>query len=707
MINNTKITDIFAMNLFNDANMKKYLSNDVYRELKDTIDNNKQLDVKLADQVAIGLKNWAIENGVTHYTHWFQPLTGTSAEKHDAFISIDKKGKTILEFKGKNLCRGETDASSFPTGGIRATFEARGYTLWDVTSPAFIKSDTAGNKILYIPTAFCSYNGEALDKKTPLLRSMVALNKSAMKLLKILGIEANMVQGNVGAEQEYFLIDRKDYMKRDDLRFCNRTLFGVLPPKAKETGNHYYGNIKDRVSKFMAEVNQELWKLGITAKTEHNEVAPCQHELVPIFSTTNIATDQNQIIMEMLKSVAERHKLTCILHEKPFMGINGSGKHNNWSLTTDTGINLLKPSKSKDVKDNLLYLLTLIAIISAVDEYSALLRMSAANPGNDHRLGRKEAPPAIISIFIGDEVENIFESILNSTETIATRKKALITGVSTLPDVSQDYSDRNRTSPFALTGEKFEFRMVGSSATLANPNTILNTITAEYFDRISKRLENCSKDCLVKESYEIIKDLYAEHKKIIYKGNNYSKEWVRESRQRGLLNIKNCVDAYDCMVEQKSIDLFSKHNVLTEKELKSRREIYLQNYIDIALIEKDTLIEMLEKQILPHAFEYTSKLAQQISNIEKINSVYTIQQEEKLDTISKAILKLNGIISKLNNNSAKLSKYRSIRNSARFVRDNINVLLSQARENINILESKVPQDSWPLPTYKDILYYEE
>ena len=529
MENNTKrITDYFGEYVFNDEVMQEYMSEGTYKELREVIDSGKTLGLDLANRVAEAMKEWAMNNGATHYTHWFQPLTGATAEKHDSFISIDKHGKTILEFTGKNLSKGEADASSFPSGGIRAVFEARGYTVWDCSSPAFIKKIANNRAILYIPTAFCSYNGEALDKKTPLLRSMEALNREGVRLMHLLGYkDVNKVVANVGGEQEYFLIDKKHYDKRTDLKFTGRTLFGSNAPKGQEQNDQYYASIKTRVSNYMAELNDELWKLGITAKTQHNEAAPCQHELAPIFCTANIATDQNQIIMDTMKRVAEKFDLVCLLHEKPFANVNGSGKHNNWSVLTDSGINLLKPGKNPG--ENRLFLLTIMAVIAGVDEYADLIRTSASNAGNEHRLGGHEAPPSIISVYIGEDLQSVIDNFVNGNSSGLAQKQLINTGVNYLAELKKDTSDRNRTSPFAFTGNKFEFRMVGSSATLSNPNTTINTIVAEMFARIADELESINENDRSEKVIEIIKTLYSEHKRVIFNGNNYSKEWLREA----------------------------------------------------------------------------------------------------------------------------------------------------------------------------------
>ena len=613
-----RITDYFGENVFNDEVMQEYMSLDTYKELREVIDSGKSLGLDLANRVAEAMKEWAMNNGATHYTHWFQPLTGATAEKHDSFISIDKHGKTILEFTGKNLSKGEADASSFPSGGIRAVFEARGYTVWDCSSPAFIKKIANDRAILYIPTAFCSYNGEALDKKTPLLRSMEALNREGVRLMHLLGYnDVNKVTANVGGEQEYFLIDKKHYDLRPDLKFTGRTLFGSNAPKGQEQNDQYYASIKTRVANFMAELNDELWKLGITAKTQHNEAAPCQHELAPIFCTSNIATDQNQIIMDTMKKVAEKFGLVCLLHEKPFANVNGSGKHNNWSVLTDTGLNLLKPGKNPS--SNTLFLLAITAVIAGVDEYADLIRTSASNPGNEHRLGGHEAPPSIISVYIGDDLQNVIDNFVAGNSSDVAQKQFIDTGVNYLAELSKDTSDRNRTSPFAFTGNKFEFRMVGSSATLSNPNTTINTIVAEMFARIANELESVNESERQNKVVEIIKRLYEEHKRVIFNGNNYSKEWLREAKKRGLNNITNCIDAYESLTTPKSVELFGKHKVMSEVELQSRREIYLDVYNKVINIEARTMLMMVKHDMIPAIIEYKNKLAQTINALNTVS----------------------------------------------------------------------------------------
>lgn len=701
---NTRITDYFGKYVFDNAVMQEYMSPETYAELRSVIDAGKTLGLDLANRVAEAMKEWASDNGATHYTHWFQPLTGTTAEKHDSFISIDKKGNTILEFTGKNLSKGEADASSFPSGGIRATFEARGYTVWDCSSPAFIRKTGNGNAILYIPTAFCSYTGEALDKKTPLLRSMEALNREGVKLLRTLGINVGRVTASVGGEQEYFLIDRKHYEKRTDLRFTGRTLFGADAPKGQEQNDQYYGSIRTRVSEFMAELNHELWLLGITAKTQHNEAAPSQHELAPIFCTANIATDQNQLIMETMKKVAEKFGLVCLLHEKPFANVNGSGKHNNWSVTTDTGLNLLKPGHNP--RENALFLLTFTAVIAGVDEYADLIRMSASNPGNEQRLGGNEAPPSIISIYIGDDLENIMESLVNGDTTTESAKQYINTGVNYLAELIKDASDRNRTSPFAFTGNKFEFRMVGASATLSNPNVMLNTIVAEQFSRITEELQSVSESERSGKVLEIVKRLYTEHKRIIYKGNNYSKEWAREAKRRGLANIDNCVDAYDALITDKNIKLFEKHSVMNNTELASRREIYLDTYNKVVNIEAKTMLLMVKSEIIPAVVRCKAELANTINSLTQVDSGLAIVEEKLLSNISTLLDELYASVVELERVNSSALKANTCKKKAIIYRDQVVKAMEKVRDTADRLEVLLPKDALPYPSYADILFYE-
>ncbi len=708
MENNTKrITDYFGEYVFNDEVMQEYMSEGTYKELREVIDSGKTLGLDLANRVAEAMKEWAMNNGATHYTHWFQPLTGATAEKHDSFISIDKHGKTILEFTGKNLSKGEADASSFPSGGIRAVFEARGYTVWDCSSPAFIKKIANNRAILYIPTAFCSYNGEALDKKTPLLRSMEALNREGVRLMHLLGYkDVNKVVANVGGEQEYFLIDKKHYDKRTDLKFTGRTLFGSNAPKGQEQNDQYYASIKTRVSNYMAELNDELWKLGITAKTQHNEAAPCQHELAPIFCTANIATDQNQIIMDTMKRVAEKFDLVCLLHEKPFANVNGSGKHNNWSVLTDSGINLLKPGKNPG--ENRLFLLTIMAVIAGVDEYADLIRTSASNAGNEHRLGGHEAPPSIISVYIGEDLQSVIDNFVNGNSSGLAQKQLINTGVNYLAELKKDTSDRNRTSPFAFTGNKFEFRMVGSSATLSNPNTTINTIVAEMFARIADELESTNENDRNERVIEIIKTLYSEHKRVIFNGNNYSKEWLREAKKRGLINITNCVDAYETLTLDKSIQLFGKHKVMSEVELQSRREIYLDIYNKIINIEARTMLMMVKHEIMPAIIEYKSKLASTIANLNVVSgdNKLSVVERKLLETFVPLLDNIYSDMIELERVHSQAMRGNTSKKKAIILRDQVVPIMEKIRVSVDLAEKLLPKEFAPYPNYADMLFYE-
>ena len=608
-----KVTEIFGENVFNDTVMQERLPKKVYFQLKKTIEEGSELDLATADVIAHEMKEWAIDKGATHYTHWFLPLTGVTAEKHDSFISAPlPNGKVLMSFSGKELIKGEPDASSFPSGGLRATFEARGYTVWDCTSPAFVRQDAAG-ATLCIPTAFCSYTGEALDQKTPLLRSMEVINEQALRLLRLFGnTTSRKVTPSVGAEQEYFLVDGELFKQRPDLVFAGRSLFGAMPPKGQELDDHYFGTIRPRIAAYMKDVNRELWKLGVSAKTQHNEVAPAQHELAPIYTQANVAVDHNQIVMQTLKRIAEEHGMKCLLHEKPFAGVNGSGKHDNWSITTDDGINLLEPGKKPH--ENLQFLLVLTCILKAVDVHADLLRVSAADPGNDHRLGADEAPPAIISVFLGEQLEDVLQQLIdtgNATHSI--RGGKLNTGVSTLSDVNKDATDRNRTSPFAFTGNKFEFRMVGSRDSIAQPNIVLNTIVAEAFKEACDRLEGAEDfDAAV---HALIKEYATDHHKIVFNGNGYSDEWVAEAKRRGLPNIKSMVDAIPALTTEKSIDLFAKFNVFTKKELQAREEIQYEAYAKAINIEARTMIQMASKQLIPAVIKYATSLAKSINEV--------------------------------------------------------------------------------------------
>lgn len=692
------IGEIFGSNVFNDSVMRERLPKATYKALKKTIDEGLPLDLEIAEVVASSMKDWAIEKGATHYTHWFQPMTGITAEKHDSFINPTDDGKVILEFSGKELIKGEADGSSFPSGGLRATFEARGYTAWDCTSPAFIKSNT-----LYIPTAFCSYTGETLDKKTPLLRSMECLSKSAIRVLRLFGNEtATRVIPTMGPEQEYFLIDKKMFDKRKDLIFTGRTLFGAKPPKGQEMDDHYYGSIKARVSAFMKELDEELWKLGISAKTEHNEVAPAQHELAPIFNTANIATDHNQLTMELLKTVALRHGLVCLLHEKPFAGVNGSGKHNNWSLSTNDGQNLLDPGKTPH--ENVQFLIFLCAVIKAVDEYADLLRLAAGNPGNDHRLGANEAPPAIISIFLGDELTRILEQIACGEGCSSCTSERLKVGVTTLPTLPQDTTDRNRTSPFAFTGNKFEFRMVGSSASIASPNFFLNTIVSEVLNQFADRLE-ASED-FDTEVNNIIKGVVEKNGKIIFNGNGYSEWWVEEAAKRGLPNIKSYVEAVACLLSEKNMAVMDKNNVFSRVEMHSRYEISLEKYIKTINIEALTMLEMARRQILPAVIKFETEVASSINQIKSCGVDVDLSANiELLKEIGQLASQLKKEISAL---EAKLLKaqeaHEDTYEQGLYYRNEVFTKMADLRAVADKLECIVDSNIWPFPTYADILF---
>lgn len=689
---------IYGSNVFNDAVLKERLPKAIYKALNKTIAEGRSLDPAIADVVANAMKDWAIEKGATHFTHWFQPMTGITAEKHDAFISPTADGKAIMEFSGKELIKGEPDASSFPSGGLRATFEARGYTAWDCTSPAFVKDGS-----LCIPTAFCSYTGEALDKKTPLLRSMEALSKQALRVLKALGnTTTNKVITTVGPEQEYFLIDKKLFEQRKDLIFAGRTLFGAKPPKGQEMEDHYFGSLKERISAYMKEIDEELWKLGVSAKTKHNEVAPAQHELAPIFTTTNIATDHNQLTMDTMKKVALRHGLVCLLHEKPFAGINGSGKHNNWSMGTDDGMNLLDPGNTPH--DNQQFLLFLCAVIKAVDEYADLLRMSAANPGNDHRLGANEAPPAIISIFLGEQLQDILEQIEKGGATSSKTGGLMEIGVTTLPALPKDATDRNRTSPFAFTGNKFEFRMVPSSGSIAAPNYILNTIVAEILDEIANRLEKAQD--VNAEVKAFLTEVATKHKKVVFNGNGYSDEWVAEAEKRGLPNIKTTVEATKALIAEKNLAVMEKHAVLSRVEMESRYEIELENYIKTINIEALTMIEMAKRQILPAVIKFATNLAASINTIKATGIAADLSAQTELLTevsalagdLKKKIAALEAATDKASN--AHGDSYAQ----ASLFRFDVFEKMGALREVADTLETLVDKDVWPMPTYAELLF---
>ena len=692
----SSVPEMFGSLVFNDDVMREKLPKDVYKSLRKTIDRGTDLDINVANVVANAMKDWAVEHGATHYTHWFQPMTGITAEKHDSFISPTSNGKVIMEFSGKELIKGEPDASSFPSGGLRATFEARGYTAWDPTSYAFIKDGS-----LYIPTAFCSYGGEVLDKKTPLLRSMEAISEQAVRVLRLFGnTSVRRVNTTVGPEQEYFLVDKKYYEAREDLMFTGRTLFGAKPPKGQELEDHYFGVIKPRVAAFMEELDEELWKLGVYAKTKHNEVAPAQHELAPIFTTTNIASDHNQLTMEMMKKVAERHGLVCLLHEKPFAGVNGSGKHNNWSISTDKGQNLLDPGTTP--YENAQFLLFLVAVIKAVDEYQDLLRISVASAGNDHRLGANEAPPAIVSMFVGEELEEVLDAIEKGTDYKGGEKQTMEIGVHVLPNFPKDTTDRNRTSPFAFTGNKFEFRMLGSNQSISGPNIVLNTIVAEELKQFADELEGA--EDFTKALNDLIRKTIKEHKRIIFNGDGYADSWPIEAAKRGLLNYKTTVEALPHFIDKKNIDLFTSHNVFTEKEMISRTEILLETYSKTINIEALTLNDMVKKQILPALSTYTADLAAALAaKTAVVDGIDVTMEESELKELSAAQGKLYALSGKLDKELAEVPEGDALK-TATYYRDVIFAEMQGMRDVIDAAEEKVSSDVWPVPTYSDLIF---
>ena len=695
-----KIPEIYGSLVFNDKVMRDKLPKDIYKALRKTIDNNTHLELDVANAVAVAMKEWAIENGATHFTHWFQPLTGYTAEKHDSFISPGPCGDITMDFSGKELVKGEPDASSFPSGGIRATFEARGYTNWDPTSPAFIKDRT-----LCIPTAFCSYSGEALDKKTPLLRSMEALSEQAVKVLKLLGrTDVTGVSTTVGPEQEYFLIDEEDYKKRKDLIFTGRTLLGAMPPKGQEMEDHYFGALKPRVSEFMHELDEELWKLGIPAKTKHNEVAPCQHELAPVFDTANVAVDRNQLTMEIMKKIAKKHGYVCLLHEKPFAGVNGSGKHNNWSIGINGGDNLLDPGKTP--AENIQFLLFLIAVISAVDDYADLLRLSVASAGNDHRLGANEAPPAIISIFLGDELTAILDAIEHDKFFDKKGKVKMDIGAHVLPHFFRDTTDRNRTSPFAFTGNKFEFRSLGSSFSVAGPNTVLNTAVAEELEKIYEELKGVSKSEFTDAVHKLLKKYIKAHKRVIFNGNGYTDEWVKEAEKRGLYNLKSTPDVLPRLLEKKNMELFKKHGIYSETELKARYEVMLENYVKTLHIETMTLQDMVHKQFLPALMKYTDDVVETALSKKKLSESLTTAAEEKLaKTLSEYYLKITEKNEKLAKDTEKAEKVADSLKKAVFYHDTVIADMEALRKVADEAEALIPEDVLPYPTYEKMLFY--
>lgn len=695
------VEELFASKVFTRATMRERLPKNVYKEVIKVMEKGGELSLAAADVVAKEMKDWAVENGATHYTHWFQPLTGITAEKHDSFVSHpDENGKMLMEFSGKELIKGEPDASSFPSGGLRATFEARGYTAWDITSPAFLKEDATG-VILCIPTAFCSYKGEALDKKTPLLRSMEAISEQALRIDKLFGnTEAKKVVASVGPEQEYFLVDREKYLKRLDLVFAGRTLFGAPAPKGQELEDHYFGTIRERIGAYMKDLNIELWKLGVTAKTQHNEVAPAQHELAPIYETANIAVDHNQLVMETMKKVAGRHGLTCLLHEKPFAGVNGSGKHNNWSLATDNGVNLLDPGDTPN--ENIQFLLVLACIIKAVDIHADLLRQSASDVGNDHRLGANEAPPAIISVFLGEQLEDVVKQLVETGEAAHVLQGGkLETGVSTLPDFTKDATDRNRTSPFAFTGNKFEFRMVGSADSIGSPNTILNAIVAEAFCEAADVLEKADDFDLA--VHDLIKEYLTKHQRIIFNGDGYSDAWVKEAERRGLPNIKSMIEAVDTLTTEKSVKLFNKFGIFTKAELESREEVLYETYAKTINIEALTMIDMASKQIIPAVIKYTKSLADTVIAVKEAGADASVQA----DLLKQVTEKLNGMkaaLAKLEEVTAKASSMNHAKEQAFYYKDVVKEAMEELRIPADEAEMLVDKKVWPIPTYGDLIF---
>lgn len=697
-----KVTEIFGIDVFNETVMAERLPKKTFAALKKTIENGEELDAQVAEVVANAMKDWAIEKGATHYSHWFQPMTGITAEKHDAFITPAPGGKIIMEFSGKELIKGEPDASSFPSGGLRATFEARGYTAWDCTSPAFVREDAAG-VTLCIPTAFCSYTGEALDKKIPLLRSMEALNVQVLRILKLFGhTEVSSVSCSVGPEQEYFLVDREKYLKRKDLIFTGRTLFGAMPPKGQEMDDHYFGTLKEKVASYMKELNIELWKLGIMAKTQHNEAAPAQHELAPIFDSANIATDHNQLVMECMKKIAKRHGMECLLHEKPFAGVNGSGKHNNWSMITDTGENLLRPGKKPH--ENIQFLLFLSAILKAVDENAELLRCSASCPGNDYRLGGNEAPPAIVSVFLGEQLEDVLAQIKeNGVATEVIQGGKLNTGVHTLPELKKDATDRNRTSPFAFTGNKFEFRTVGSSMSIADVNSVLNTIVAEALCQFADELEQAEDfNSAVKE---LIAKTVREHERIVFSGNGYSEEWVKEAERRGLPNIRSMVEAIPALVSDKTIALFEKHKVLSAAELHSRAEISYEIYSKAVNIEARTMIDMAAKQYIPAVIQYTTELANSINTIRMaVPEADVSVQTSMLQEISGLLVQARAAQKTLEVRVEEAAGKAEGKEQSLYFRMEVVPAMEALRAPVDKLEMLVAKNAWPVPSYGDLLF---
>ena len=693
------IPELYGSLVFNDKVMRSKLPKDMYKALKKTIESGTHLELDVANSVAVAMKEWATENGATHYTHWFQPMTNVTAEKHDSFISPTGDGQVIMDFSGKELVKGEPDASSFPSGGLRATFEARGYTAWDPTSPAFIKDGT-----LYIPTAFCSYSGEALDKKTPLLRSMQTLDKEATKLLHIIGNkDVKHVNTTVGPEQEYFLVDKELYKQRKDLVFCGRTLIGAPAPKGQEMEDHYFGALKPRVAAYMHDLDEELWKLGIPAKTKHNEVAPAQHELAPVFDTTNVAVDHNQLTMEVMKKVADKHGLVCLLHEKPFEGINGSGKHNNWSMITDTGVNILDPGKTP--AENTQFLIFLTAVIKAVDEYADVLRISVASAGNDHRLGANEAPPAVVSVFLGDELTEVLKSIENDEYFAGSRAVQMDIGAKVLPHFVKDNTDRNRTSPFAFTGNKFEFRMLGSEASVANPNIILNTAVAECVHQFAEQLKDVPEDKMEDAIHELIKKTIIDHKRVIFNGNGYTDEWIEEAAKRGLFNLKSTPDALPQWIADKNIELFTKYHIFTKEEIESRYEIWLESYSKILNIESNTMVEMVQKDFLPSVFAYIDKVAATaVAKKSVVSDVSTASEGKLIKELSQLADEISTGLETLKADTAKALATEDPLANAKAYQTVVLSDMDELRKSVDAAETLIPDALLPYPTYDKLLF---
>ena len=693
------IPELYGSLVFNDKVMRSKLPKDMYKALKKTIESGTHLELDVANSVAVAMKEWATENGATHYTHWFQPMTNVTAEKHDSFISPTGDGQVIMDFSGKELVKGEPDASSFPSGGLRATFEARGYTAWDPTSPAFIKDGT-----LYIPTAFCSYSGEALDKKTPLLRSMQTLDKEATKLLHIIGNkDVKHVNTTVGPEQEYFLVDKELYKQRKDLVFCGRTLIGAPAPKGQEMEDHYFGALKPRVAAYMHDLDVELWKLGIPAKTKHNEVAPAQHELAPVFDTTNVAVDHNQLTMEVMKKVADKHGLVCLLHEKPFEGINGSGKHNNWSMITDTGVNILDPGKTP--AENTQFLIFLTAVIKAVDEYADVLRISVASAGNDHRLGANEAPPAVVSVFLGDELTEVLKSIENDEYFAGSRAVQMDIGAKVLPHFVKDNTDRNRTSPFAFTGNKFEFRMLGSEASVANPNIVLNTAVAECVHQFAEQLKDVPEDKMEDAIHELIKKTIIDHKRVIFNGNGYTDEWIEEATKRGLFNLKSTPDALPQWIADKNIELFTKYHIFTKEEIESRYEIWLESYSKILNIESNTMVEMVQKDFLPSVFAYIDKVAATaVAKKSVVSDVSTASEGKLIKELSQLADEISTGLETLKADTAKALATEDPLANAKAYQTVVLSDMDELRKSVDAAETLIPDALLPYPTYDKLLF---